>query len=234
MELHITKIVTEKSKWENRSTCSVEGTIDGEEISFEYEDSGPENAYDAELSYFYYEGGDADDDDIIEEALKDWIGDDERKVMSLQVGNIITLEPEKTQAYQKAPRNMSDATLVNKLRGEAEAYLEFWADSDAYRMSSYFNGREREITKILDEAQKRLDKDGADSHRQLKDVADFLDNCPKNTWTEYHAARQLAALPEQKETTAKAPANDDKAHQAQQGALRNYIKNRKPPGRPSP
>jgi hypothetical protein len=233
MELHITKIVTEKSKWENRSTCSVEGTIDGAEVSFEYDDSGPENAYDAELSYFYYEGGDADDDDIIEEALTDWIGGDERKVMSLQVGDVITLEPEKTKAYQKAPRNMSDAKLVNKLRTDAEAYMDFWADADAYRMSSYFGGREREITKILDEAKKRIDKDGADSHPQLKDVAAFLNDCPKSTWTEYHAARQLAALPEQKDAGNKTPANDDPSHQAQQGALRNYIKNRKP-GRPSP
>lgn len=101
MELHITKIVTEKSKWENRSTCSVEGIIDGAEVSFEYDDSGPENAYDAELSYFYYEGGDADDDDIIEEALTDWIGGDERKVMSLQVGDVITLEPEKQKPIRK-------------------------------------------------------------------------------------------------------------------------------------
>src|SRR5690606_28968039 len=103
---------------------------------------------------------------IIEEALKNWIGGDESKITSLKVGDVITLEPEKTKAYQSAPRNMSDAALVNKLRTEADAYLGFWDDADAYRMSSYFGGREREMTKILDEAQKRLDKDGADSHQK--------------------------------------------------------------------
>lgn len=234
MKLHITEIRVEKDRWDNRSTWSVEGTIDGHEVTFDFDDSGPENAYDAELGYFYYEDGDADDDDIIEEALKNWIGGDETKITALKAGDVITLEPEKTKAYQNAPRNMEDAALVNKLRGEAEAYLEFWDDADAYRMSSYFGGREREITKILDEAQKRLDKDGVDSHPQLKDVAAFLENSPKNTWTEFHAARQLAGLPEQKDTALKQPVNDDRTHQSQQGALRSYIKHRKPPGRPSP
>ena len=232
MELRITDIRVETDDWDNRNTWSVEGTIDGQEVTFDFNGTAPENTYDAEIGYFYYEGGDADDDDIIEEALKSWLGDDESKISNLKVGSTITLEPEKTKAYQNAPRNLSDAALVNKLRDEAGAYMDFWNDSDSYRIPSYFNGREREITRVLDEAQKRIDKDGADSHPQLKDVAAFLDDCPKNTWTEYHAARQLAALPEQKETAAK-PATDDPSHQAQQGALRNYIKNRKP-GRPSP
>ena len=235
MKLHITEIRSEKDNWDNRSTWSVEGTIDGAEVTFDFDDSGPENAYDAELGYFYYEGGDADDDEIIEEALKNWIGGDESKITSLKAGDVITLEPEKTKAYQNAPRNMSDAALVNKLRSEADAYLGFWDDADAYRMPSYFGGREREITKILDEVQKRINKDSADNHPQLKDVADFLENSPKNTWTEFHAARQIAALPEQKDTAPKPPENGDQTHQAQQGALRNYIKHRKPPGgRPSP
>jgi len=233
MELHVTEIRVETDDWDNRNTWSVEGTIDGEEVTFDFNDSGPDNAYDADLGYFYYEGGDSDDDDIIEEALKNWIGDDESKLAALKVGDIITLEPEKTKAYQNAPRNMSDAALVNKLRSEADAYMEFWNDADAYRMPSYFGGREREMTKILNEAQKRINKDGADSHPQLKDVASFLNDCPKNTWTEYHAARQLAALPEQKDTGAKPQTDDDQSHQAQQGALRNYLKNRKP-GPPSP
>ncbi len=215
MKLRLTDVNITPSEYEQRHIWSFTGTVKDAPVSFSFYDSGNNAVYEPGLGGFYYDGN-IENAAMIEEAIGDWIFDNEHKIDSFKAGDVIRLDLKKTHAYQNSPRSLSDLELLDGLRKAAKSCAGKHSDPDAFRKINFYDEKEKELREFLREAEYRIAKDGLRRRFQLQNLAAALHNLPQDKRNTPDGLKQLAAVK---------PA-DRPAHLSRQDALRSFLRRR--------
>ncbi|TVQ84306.1 MAG: hypothetical protein EA357_03100 [Micavibrio sp.] len=220
MKLRLTDVNISPSEYEQRHVWSFTGTVKGAEVSFNFYDSGNNACYPAALGGFYYEGR-IENAAMIEEAVSDWLFDNEDKIDRFKAGDVIRLDLKKTHAFQNSPRSLDDLDLLDRLRKTAKSCAEKRGDPEVFRKMNFYEEKEKELKILLREAEYRIAKHGLRRCFQLQNLAGLLKTLPQDK----RHTRDILQKDALKNLAAVKPA-DRPAHLSRQDALRNFLRRR--------
>lgn len=177
MKLYLNAIRITPLDHEQRNVWTFEGEIDRHPVQFNYYDSGSNATFIPALSGFHYEKKHAEPA-MIEEALNNWIIDNEDNIDSFTSGDVIRLDIKSTPHFKDSPRAMTDSRLVRAIKDCAQDYKNTSIKAkNAAEIQKDMHTRSR-MGLLLREADHRLRKNSLSRHFRLQNIALFFKKHP--------------------------------------------------------
>ena len=167
MKIFLNTIKLTPMEGEQRNVWTFEGEVYRKHIQFNYYDSGSHSTFIPVLSGLHYDGKN-DEIHMIEEALNNWIMENEDRLDELDDDSIIRLDLRDTAGFQDSPRRFSNGQLAREVKLAAEEHVNSGCDDSL-----------QDMKELLKEAARRLRKKSLRTHFSLQNLSTFFKEHPE-------------------------------------------------------